>query len=242
MKILIIPDVHGREFWKEPIKGEYDHIIFLGDYLDPYPGEATPEEALERFKEILKFKNEHSELVTLLLGNHDLPYFSVTYGKALSYWCRHDYKHHEEIVNLFKANEDKFQIAWECENEKLGKVLFTHAGVTNKFKHICGLDAEGINRFFLKESSTGSGEEIPNIVGLATVSFYRGGFGNTGSPVWADVREHIKSQVPQIFQIFGHTYSKEAIIMENFAMLDKGNSCYILDENGIHKYEVSDEN
>ena len=240
MKILIIPDVHGRTFWKEPIKGEYDHIVFLGDYLDPYPGESTPEKALELFKEILKFKNEHPDLVTLLLGNHDMPYFSVMYGKALHYWCRHDYENREEIVNLFKANEDKFQIAWECDNEKYGKVLFTHAGVTNKFKHICGLDAEQINRFFLKESSEDGEKQIPNIVGLASVSFYRGGYGDSGSPVWADVREHAKSQVPQVFQIFGHTYSKQAIIMEHFAMLDKGDSCYILDEEGLHKFESNE--
>ena len=34
--ILIIPDIHGRTFWKECIKCECDEIIFLGDYLDPY--------------------------------------------------------------------------------------------------------------------------------------------------------------------------------------------------------------
>lgn len=238
MKILIIPDVHGRNFWKEPIKGEYDHIIFLGDYLDPYPGEATPEEALEGFKEILKFKSEHLDLVTLLLGNHDLPYFSVEYGKALHYWCRHDYENREEIVHLFWDNEDKFQIAWECDNEKYGKVLFTHAGVTNIFKDICGLDANQINEFFLEEETS----NIPNIVGLATVSWYRGGHNSSGSPVWADVREHAKSQVPQVFQIFGHTYSKEAIIMEHFAMLDRGDSCYILDEEGLHQIISNDEN
>lgn len=77
-------------------------------------------------------------------------------------------------------------------------------------------------------------------MGLASVSFYRGGYADSGSPVWADVREHAKSQVPQVFQIFGHTYSKEAIIMEHFAMLDKGDSCYILDEEGLHKFESNE--
>lgn len=33
--ILIIPDVHGRTFWKYAID-KYDKVIFLGDYLDPY--------------------------------------------------------------------------------------------------------------------------------------------------------------------------------------------------------------
>ena len=61
---------HFLMFLKEAIKGKYVHILFLGDYLDPYPDEATPEEALEGFKDIIKFKEENPELVTLLLGNH----------------------------------------------------------------------------------------------------------------------------------------------------------------------------
>ena len=53
--ILIIPDVHGRTFWKEPVKNEeFDHIVFLGDYLDPYPQEGiTQRQAFENFKEPL---------------------------------------------------------------------------------------------------------------------------------------------------------------------------------------------
>jgi predicted phosphodiesterase len=39
-KLIIIPDVHGRKFWIETVEKyrnnpEY-HIVFLGDYLDPY--------------------------------------------------------------------------------------------------------------------------------------------------------------------------------------------------------------
>ena len=36
-KILIIPDVHGRDFWIEPVKKVINNkdyfIVFLGDYL-----------------------------------------------------------------------------------------------------------------------------------------------------------------------------------------------------------------
>ena len=35
-KILIIPDVHGRTFWESALKsGDYEKIVFLGDYTDP---------------------------------------------------------------------------------------------------------------------------------------------------------------------------------------------------------------
>ena len=42
MKILVIPDVHGRKFWRKAIAdnvNQVEKIIFLGDYLDPYPRE-----------------------------------------------------------------------------------------------------------------------------------------------------------------------------------------------------------
>ena len=38
-KILVVPDVHGRTFWKEPVGRlleSVDRVVFLGDYLDPY--------------------------------------------------------------------------------------------------------------------------------------------------------------------------------------------------------------
>ena len=74
--ILIIPDIHGRIFWKEPCKEfKGKHIVFLGDYLDPYKHQNILEKtALENFKEILEFKKNNKDLVTLLLGNHDLHY------------------------------------------------------------------------------------------------------------------------------------------------------------------------
>lgn len=37
-KIIIIPDLHGREFWRGAVNdlGEDTHVVFLGDYMDPY--------------------------------------------------------------------------------------------------------------------------------------------------------------------------------------------------------------
>ena len=41
-RILVVPDVHGRLFWREPVM-QYldvvDRVVFLGDYLDPYEDE-----------------------------------------------------------------------------------------------------------------------------------------------------------------------------------------------------------
>ena len=42
-RILVLPDVHGRLFWKEPVQkyiDVVDRVVFLGDYLDPYGDEG----------------------------------------------------------------------------------------------------------------------------------------------------------------------------------------------------------
>ena len=38
MRIRIIPDLHGSDWWKEEIKDidELDHCVFLGDYVDDW--------------------------------------------------------------------------------------------------------------------------------------------------------------------------------------------------------------
>ena len=84
---LIIGDVHGREFWKEPVKFVLENseaeIIFLGDYLDPYPYEFDSafeldyqantdylQTTIDNFKEIIELKKQYPDRITLLLGNH----------------------------------------------------------------------------------------------------------------------------------------------------------------------------
>ena len=61
-KVIILPDIHGRTFWKYALEhiDEFDKVIFLGDYLDPYPHEGiTFDESVENFKEILEFKKKN---------------------------------------------------------------------------------------------------------------------------------------------------------------------------------------
>lgn len=75
MKVLVIPDVHGRKFWKKPCSEieNFDHIVFLGDYLDPYDFEhISVEDAIVNFEEIIDFAKGNSDKVTLLLGNHKI--------------------------------------------------------------------------------------------------------------------------------------------------------------------------
>ena len=73
-KILINGDINGRQFWKDAClnhKDEFEKIVFLGDFVSPYPDEGiTNEAAIEVLKEIVNFKKENGDKVILLLGNH----------------------------------------------------------------------------------------------------------------------------------------------------------------------------
>lgn len=216
MKILVLPDIHGRQFWRKPCENmeQYDRVVFLGDYLDPYDFEGISiESAIDNFKDILLMAKDNDKIV-MLLGNHDMPYFSKTYYGLNSYHCRHSRMHHTEISEIFKEYEDKFKIA---HNE--GGVLFTHAGClsswldfvfSNKYENEINLNelCDDLNN--LKNTKGG-------LLDLYTVSSYRGGTEPFGSCIWADMNEMyfdtanmMDEDAPQhpiykVNQVFGHT-------------------------------------
>ena len=37
--MILVPDIHGRDFWKVVKSYKDNTIVFLGDYLDPYINE-----------------------------------------------------------------------------------------------------------------------------------------------------------------------------------------------------------
>ena len=118
---LIIPDVHGRDFWRSAVFGhEEDPIFFLGDYLDPYPFEdVSAVDAYRALTDIISFKKAHPENVVLLLGNHDLGYLDSEIGT-----CRRDYPRAFMIGQTLLENLSLFDLVHVD-----GKLLFSHAGV-----------------------------------------------------------------------------------------------------------------
>ena len=73
--MIIIPDIHGRTFWKDAVKQarEDEQVIFLGDYMDPYPQEEISfEQTTSNLKEIISYKKENMDKCVLLLGTMTL--------------------------------------------------------------------------------------------------------------------------------------------------------------------------
>ena len=128
--ILIIPDVHGRDFWKEAVESQdYEKVVFLGDYSDPYDIEGiTDDVAIANFKSIIDYKQQNPDKVVLLLGNHDLHYYSEFYYE-LAGGVRYDPIAAISLQRLFQENPQLFQLAYETDWG--GKrYLFSHAGIT----------------------------------------------------------------------------------------------------------------
>lgn len=247
MKILVLPDIHGRTFWKKPCENieDYDKVIFLGDYLDPYDFERiSVEDAIVNFENIIDFAKANEDKVVLLLGNHDMPYFSETY-KSFSMWhCRHSSKYHRTIANLFKEHKDNFKIA-HVEDD----VLFTHAGCT----------AGWLKTVFTPQYKITSLEDLmfslnnllktkEGLMYLYMVSRDRGGREPWGSCIWADKDEtwwdnqsslDVQHDIHKVKQVYGHSlqvyYDEDMNIVdglplefENHKMLDNRNA-YVLD-------------
>lgn len=219
-QVIVIPDVHGRTFWKEAVKGKEDQqIIFLGDYVDPYPHEQIDDtQALENFKEILEFKKNHPDNVILLIGNHDCSYM---YSPSVCN-CRYSLKHWKELQDLFRDNKHLFQMAYECEvNDKVYE--FSHAGISDQWiervsqygdamKVDIESNVEYINRLY-------NDHQDVLVEFLKDCSWYRGGSYTSGSCVWSDVREWVRKyekNTSKNIQVFGHTQlEKDPYIIPN---------------------------
>lgn len=229
-KILIIPDVHGRQFWKKAVgSGDYDKVVFLGDYLDPYPDERIGElTAQHNFEDILSYYDQHPDKVVLLLGNHDLHYLSPHYHDICPSG-RYNEQHSDYYRFLF-TQKDRFRLA--CE-ETIGKqkYLFTHAGVNQYWlkrnkKLIVAPDAEHLNQLLLTDEG---------IETLAQVGIARWGEYLTGSIIWSDCDElALTDPLPHIYQIVGHTqqFDGTPVITDHFACLDT-RSAFTLSSEGI---------
>lgn len=243
--ILIVPDVHGRTFWKDVQKYEDCKIIFLGDYFDPYDWEDISwEDTIANFEEIIDFKLKHKDNVVLLLGNHDLSYII---GKSVCN-CRRSVKYENDIEYLFKENISLFKLAHsEYVNGK--QYVFSHAGLSyNWFKQHKDLVVinDVLNKkqdpvCFVNEHFKNGNPDPWFIDMLAEYSSFRGFFGSEfGSVVWSDVREWVKSNIEPTdgYQIFGHSQLQntgEAIIKEKFADLDCRAAFILTHNNEIKK-------
>ena len=210
MKLLIIPDVHGRDFWMEPCShvDEFDKIIFLGDYHDPYSWEVSQDTSRHRLRDsLLPFVQQFPDKVVCLFGNHDGNYLVGDMADRVDYWHKREIREYMEKMNIKLIHQE-------------GKYLFSHSGVLPAWLKANDLTLHDLNNLPFDHQA------------LMQVSPYRGGWSEAGSCVWGDVREYaMKEHIPDIYQIFGHTQlSEDAVIMKDWADLDCRKAFTLIDD------------
>lgn len=230
--IIIIPDIHGREFWRKAVNElpEDSLVVFLGDYLDPYENEWIYwTDAFKGLLDVIEFKKTHFEQVTLLFGNHDLHYlFPELKGTRYN-----EYK--EDVIRAtFEKNLECFQMAVEYV-VGAKRYLFSHAGVhpewvrkhSDLFGSIDKITVETFNRLMFTDEF---------VAALCDVSALRGGWSRVGSMIWADIDEFagIQTKDSGMYQIFGHTKctNGQPKVFGNAICVDC-QKAFLLSENGI---------
>lgn len=199
-KILVCGDLHAKYHIFERVKElakNYAKVIFLGDYVDDW--NSVPEANYNIVKSLIEWKKSEPEKVVLLLGNHD-----ISEWLGFEFRCSgFSYGTHALVWPLFDENVDCFELA-----HAEGQILFTHAGLTNRWAHYAGLGwhpptakyyAEALNDKFLYCKTDAE------MIILATVGAGRGG-SDIPSPIWADKTELEHDRIAgRMIQVVGHT-------------------------------------
>ena len=219
--VLIMPDVHGRDFWREGIEkrkpGEL--CIWLGDYPDPYPHELiTHDKIPAQLEEIIETPNS-----VFLLGNHDLSYIYPKVSPAVRKdW---DWDRKEWLGRFFEEHHQDFKLTYVIARGDGNHVVFSHAGLIKELYHRQGKNkynpvqvASMFNEWWEKRDPILTTE-------LFRIGWHRGGWDEVGSLVWADIREHIARRHifwSHDYQVFGHTMLKTGHLIQlpQFACVD----------------------
>jgi hypothetical protein len=218
MKILCIPDIHGRKFWREVVFNninKVDKVVFLGDYLDPYSKEieenpelmecqsfSDAQSLLGMLHDIVSLKKNEPNKYILLTGNHTDSYIWSKFRAA----TRTDYINWEKYHKFFLENLEYFNLVW-IENN----VIFSHAGISegwaNEFLYHYMDYGENVSlekdslvfetARVLKDTPL-KNFNIHYIKAISNISHYRGGDMFYGSCEWADLREHIDHHLTEV--------------------------------------------
>jgi hypothetical protein len=209
MKIIALGDTHGRTAWKAITeKEDFELLIFVGDYFDTHDA-ITPQQQIDNFKDILRYKEQHSDKVVLLFGNHDFHYLKT----ALRPYSGFQRRYKEEISALLHGAIDKgwMQMCFVQEG-----FLFSHAGVTKTWCAAHHIDLQqletAINALFLSRPQ--AFEFTPG------ENFDMYGDDVTQTPIWVRPNSLFEDRVPSYIQVVGHTQQRHITLSTDVILID----------------------
>ena len=203
-KVFVIPDVHLRPWMFTEAsrligQADYDAIVMLGDLVDDWGQGGNSELYNETFDEAIRFVKEHQNTF-FCYGNHDISYVWELAESGYSWRMR------DLVVERLTELTD----ALPPENvgflHSIDGVLFSHAGVTEKFV----------------EYQFGLGWDIPIPYMLERVSrMDERHLWTDESPIWARPQYgEMKLYSKDVFQVVGHTPVRKPLLEGNLLMLD----------------------
>ena len=201
MKTVVIGDVHGLDTWRAIVdRHKEEHIVFMGDYCDPYE-EFSSEELIENLAEIIELKRQNMGRVTLLLGNHDMHYIYPEFPQG----TRFDAFIAMRLRALIEDNRELFQFAYQE-----GKWLFTHAGISAGWWH--GDFKGDADKSVADQLNGAQGEQLS---AMFQCGMERGGNHRYGGIFWAD-KDELLLPLHGVHQVVGHT-RVERVIASNLS-------------------------
>jgi len=215
MKTVAIWDIHGRDIWKDIVEWtNFDHVVFVGDYFDAkWRIAISSDEQVQNFKNILAYKNENKQKVTLLLWNHDFRYLSSIDDKF------YGYQPGLHVAVQWLLDDSVFDGTMQVATE-IDDILFTHAWVSISWCNENSIDMDAlsasINSKFLRN---------PDILSFVHTHRHRlDRLSPRQSPIWIRPQWLLPDKV-EIPQVVWHTVKKWIEIKNDIAFIDTlGNS------------------
>lgn len=205
MRIIVIPDIHGKEDWRWIIENEKaEKYLFLGDYFDSYDPNLSANYQIFNFNEIVRLKKLNPEKYTLLIGNHDYQYLPYTKEKYSGYQV-------SNAVYITKVIRDAIEddLLRMCYLYK--DYLFSHAGVSktwaNKYEIQTEIIEDSINNLFRYKPSAFefcSGKNMDDY-----------GDDITQPPIWIRPKSLMSDGINGYKQVVGHSRHHNITICDN---------------------------
>jgi len=239
-RCLLIFDLHQNIAWLDRVleaeQGNFDQIILGGDYFDPYsppPVSASVADTCARLNAIVE---EYGEQLTVLFGNHDLPYYvaSRMHDPGFFYHPFADLKGYDTSVakEISKALRPEFWQRARCFVKAHG-FLISHAGVAGELwpeSENVDVALDLLDERCEKALAQANHKRHP----VLAPGRVRGGVG-MGGINWQDWNLEFSDKDIPLPQIVGHTRSASGARQNGRSWcLDGEQTCYaLLDVQGL---------
>lgn len=221
MKILVIGDVHGSDFWKRHVeenKGRVDKVLFIGDYFDSF--DITDQKKIfKNFEEIIDLHETLDIPVTTLVGNHDFHYSKFCLGRYSGY-------HEQMFIMANRIIDDMIQDGELKICEVIDDFIFSHAGVSGTwFTDISARIPGGIGE--LQDLFVCS----PGIVNFVDDQRTKSRYGDDKhqTPIWIRPNSLINDPLGDYNQVVGHTSFDFTNVSHNTNPMVNGKKIYLVD-------------